>query len=61
MKKKTEPKCLWKEDSDGNWEASCDQVFCMTEGTPSENTYNYCPNCGKRLIEVRYRERSKGI
>ena len=48
--------CQWKEDSDGNWETSCGEAFCLEEGTPVENTYNYCPACGGILKEKRYVE-----
>ena len=29
------------------WECSvCLEEFCVEEGTPKDNEYNYCPNCG---------------
>lgn len=29
------------------WECSeCKDVFILLEGTPKDNNYNYCPNCG---------------
>ena len=30
---------------------SCGFVLQLMEGTPEENSYNYCPKCGKRLIQ----------
>ena len=29
------------------WRCSeCDEYFCLYEGTPQDNEYYYCPNCG---------------
>ena len=29
------------------WECSaCREEFCVEDGTPEDNEYNYCPNCG---------------
>ena len=27
----------------------CDELFCIIEGTPKDNEYNFCPNCGARM------------
>ena len=46
--------CIWREEDNGDyicWETSCEKTFCMTEGTPKDNSYNYCPNCGGALVE----------
>lgn len=33
------------------WECSnCKEVFNFEEGTPLENSYNYCPHCGARIM-----------
>jgi len=37
--------------SEDYWETSCGQAFCMITGTPKENNYNFCPSCGKPLVE----------
>lgn len=30
-----------------NWFCSnCKDIFMLLEGTPKDNDYNYCPNCG---------------
>ena len=29
----------------------CDFILQLMEGTPEENSDNYCPRCGKRLIQ----------
>ena len=32
------------------WECSeCKDVFILLEGTPKDNNYNYCPNCGTKM------------
>lgn len=47
-------KCEWKQDEDqhGLWETDCGNLFDITEGTPHENGMNYCPYCGKHLVET---------
>jgi hypothetical protein len=46
----TETYMEWNEDS--YWSTSCGQKFVMIEGTPKENGYNFCPSCGKPLVEL---------
>ena len=32
------------------WQCSeCKDVFILLEGTPKDNNYNYCPNCGAKM------------
>lgn len=30
--------------------SNCGLWFVITDGTPDENNYNFCPNCGTRLV-----------
>lgn len=45
------PHGKWKDLSDG-WQegtyecSNCKSEFVLTEGTPEDNEYHYCPNCG---------------
>ena len=47
----------WIEDTNGTytdnhdtWECSeCGHAQILLEGTPKDNDYNYCPNCGCRM------------
>jgi hypothetical protein len=39
----------WLEDN--YWSTSCGQKFVILEGSPKENGYNFCPSCGKPLVE----------
>lgn len=37
-------------DNYDTWRCSeCDECFCLDEGTPQDNTYYYCPNCGAKM------------
>lgn len=43
----------WIEKEDFNGDtyydcSECGESFCLIEGTPADNLYNYCPNCGSR-------------
>ena len=45
----------WKEEFDGIdtiYECSvCGEQFVTLEGTPADNLWNYCPNCGAKMEE----------
>lgn len=30
---------------------NCSEVWTLVEGTPEDNLYKYCPNCGAKIIE----------
>lgn len=32
--------------------SNCKEEWVLESGTPEENLYNYCPNCGAKIIEV---------
>ena len=39
-------------DGDVYYDCSeCGESFCLIDGTPTDNLYNYCPNCGARMVE----------
>lgn len=31
--------------------SECNELFWIEDGTPKDNEYNFCPKCGKRLVE----------
>ena len=46
----------WIEKEDFNGDtyydcSECGESFCLMEGTPTDNLYNYCPNCGADMRE----------
>ena len=48
--------CTWKYEENwdySTWESDCGEAWVFEEGGPSENRMNYCPFCGKGLVEKR--------
>lgn len=44
----------WIEQEDFNGDtyydcSECGESFCLIEGTPIDNLYQYCPNCGAKM------------
>ena len=56
---KQEPKTRhWIEkdgfDGDVYYDCSeCGESFCLIDGTPTDNLFDYCPNCGCRMVQER--------
>ena len=48
--------CIWMEDGDGGYSTSCGKAFIINDGTPEENGMNYCPFCGKPLMQEVFKE-----
>lgn len=51
----------WIEKEDCNLDiyydcSECGESFCLIDGTPTDNLYNYCPNCGAKMVETRMAE-----
>ena len=49
----SDEKCVWsQEEEDGqDWHSSCGTSFMFNDGAPSDNSFSFCPNCGKTLEE----------
>lgn len=49
----TDDKCIWsQEEEEGqDWHSSCGTSFTFNDGAPSDNAFNFCPNCSKSLEE----------
>ena len=43
--------CLWADEGDG-YESSCGMSFVFNNGTANDNEFNFCPNCGKKLVDI---------
>lgn len=37
---------VWNDDKNTFECSKCGMAFTLNEGTPKDNDYNYCPNCG---------------
>jgi len=48
--------CYWSEYNIRPWSTTCGNYFDFNDGGPDHNGFNYCPYCGKLLIEVPYEE-----
>ena len=51
--------CEWKYDEGPTWDywqGSCGVEWSLIDGTPAENKMNYCPSCGKKLVEAKTQE-----
>ena len=56
------PCAEWIEDEDMYGDpiyrcSNCDEHFILEEGTPTDNGYFYCPNCGAKMDEQALKER----
>lgn len=45
--------CKWTLDTmgdgDSHYETSCGQGWCLEEGDPKSDGYNFCPSCGRPI------------
>ena len=47
------PACTWTHDNDeGSWDAECGERWSITEGTPEENNFRFCPGCGRQVKTI---------
>jgi len=44
--------CQWMYDDNGFWKTTCEEAFCIEDGTPKDNGMRFCVYCGKPLAEV---------
>lgn len=54
-------KCAWTEDGYGLWWAACKEIYEFFDGTPTENSYKFCPYCGNVLKEERYKDQKEDV
>ena len=40
---------VWSDDRNAYDCSVCGTTFVLYEGTPTDNDWNYCPNCGARM------------
>lgn len=58
------PHAEWVEDEDMYGDpiyrcSNCSEHFVLEEGTPTDNCYSYCPNCGAKMDEQALKEREE--
>lgn len=49
-----EETCEWRFSPDGDfheWKTECGHLFIFSDGNPSENGFDFCPFCGRELVE----------
>jgi hypothetical protein len=53
--------CEWKRDEHHDaWDTSCGEKYqFMNPESPSENGFNFCHHCGKKMVEASQRKESK--
>jgi hypothetical protein len=55
MNELEEQPCFWKQESfecADSFIGDCGAEWQITEGIPSENGMNFCPKCGRKLVEI---------
>ena len=50
--KALERPCTWQEDEDGVYDTDCGNRFIVSEGTPAENSMEFCPYCAHRIKDA---------
>lgn len=43
-------KCEWKDEREDVWATSCGGLFQFEDGGPADNSFAFCPYCGKPLV-----------
>ena len=59
LEEQAEQYCHWLQQDGENsdcWLVCDDKLFCLNNGTPSENGMLFCPYCGKNIDEITYKE-----
>lgn len=56
----------WVEDEDMYGDpiyrcSACSERFILEEGTPTDNGYSYCPNCGAKMDEQALKEHKNEV
>ena len=46
--------CDWAEDSYGIWNTACGEDISLEAEMPSDNSYIFCPCCGRPILEHAY-------
>lgn len=54
MKDRRKQKCAWtlSDEFEPQYETTCGNAFEFNSDGPSENSFKYCPYCGKLITEA---------
>lgn len=48
--------CEWRSDDEpdmgGAWHTACGEIFCITDGSPSDNGMIFCCYCGNGIMQT---------
>ena len=48
------PECVWThQDTHDMYEAACGEAYCFIADGPRENSYRFCPGCGRKIKMTR--------
>ncbi|MDB4311927.1 hypothetical protein N9937_00715 [bacterium] len=48
--------CEWAYDDDDFWNTSCDRAITFIVGGVTDNDYQHCPGCGKKILQQQPQE-----
>ncbi len=61
---KSNPKsryCVWSVDENGAYDTECGHKFEFMDGDRHENHFEYCPYCGKKIIDGKSRKANRSV
>ena len=44
--------CVWEFEDEGFYQTTCDNGFTLNDGSWEDNSFIYCPYCGKEITNL---------